>query len=158
MHESYLTYLDLLTELTGKLDQLTTLAQQKIEAVRRDDLSALDAVLKQEQVLSLSLRGLEQRRGTLTAQLNLGGVRLSGLPDRYPPELYPQAKQTAELLRRSYDLYHAAAQAARVTLETNLHELEKLIDSMGGAPEPGTPGYTPPAAEPPKNMKTDFRA
>ena len=62
METHYPGYLALLEELRGSLDQLTGLAKEKIAAVLKDDLLALDEVLKQEQALSLSLRGLEQRR------------------------------------------------------------------------------------------------
>lgn len=155
--DGHLEYLSLLEELAGQMDQLTQLARRKAEAVRRDDLLALDDVMKQEQALSLALRGQEQKRLRLLARLGLQDVPLSGLAGRYPAQLQPQARQTADALRRSYDLYKAAAEVARSTLEINLHQIEQLIAAAGGGPAHG-PGYEPPAAEPPKNMKTDFRA
>lgn len=157
MEELYLAYLTLLKDLTGCLGQLAELAKQKSAAVRRDDLLALDGVLKQEQALSLSLRGHEQKRLKLLKQLNLEQVPLSQLYEHYPAGLKARAKQTAEELRSSYNIYHASAEVARNTLECNLHELDKIVTSMGG-PQPEAGGYTPPQAEPPANMKTDFRA
>ena len=71
MEQRFLAYLDLLSQLSGHLERLTQLSQQKAEAVRRDDLLALDEALKQEQVLTLALRGLEQKRLTLLDQLGL---------------------------------------------------------------------------------------
>jgi len=153
-HEEYLALLD---EVGKNLDQLTQLAGQKNQAVRKDDLLALDEVMKQEQAISLALRGLEQHRLKLLEQLGLKGVPLAGLAGKYPAELRAQAKQTVENLRSRYDIYRAASQSARTTLEINLHELEKIIAAHGGGPSSGA-GYTPADVQPPSNMKTDFRA
>lgn len=157
MEDVYHAYLTLLGELNGDLDRLTELAHQKTDAIRNDDLIALDDVLKQEQVMSLSLRGLEQKRQKLLAQLGPEGVSLDDLFNQYPAEMQPQVKDTAEALQQSYKIYRSAADAARMSLECNLHEIEKFIEKAGGAPT-GAAGYPQPNAEPPKNMKTDFRA
>lgn len=157
MEELYLAYLALLGELSGSLDQLSGLAKQKNAAIRKDDLLALDQVLNQEQAMALALRGQEQKRTKLLRELGLEGVALSGLSERYPLQLKNQAKQAAERLRRSYDVYRCAAEVARTTLECNLHELDKIVAGMGGAPAERA-GYTPAEVAPPPNMKTDFRA
>lgn len=151
-------YLNLLRELSGCLDRLGELSEQKAQTVREDDLMAMDDVIKQEQVLSLSLRGLEQRRTKLLAQLGLSDVPLTQLPEKYPSELQSEAKQTVDALRSSYKIYRARAKMARNALELNLHQIEKIIAVSGAAPETPGAGYEPPGAEPPKNMKTDFRA
>lgn len=158
MSELHLSYLKLLRELTGSLDQLSGLAQRKINCVHESDLIALDEVLKQEQAMTLNLRGLEQRRLKLVSQLGLEGVGLAGLYTSYPDELQLQAKETAENLRQSYEVYRSCADAARSTLELNLHQIEKIIEQSGVDPAALGAGYEPPGVEPPRNMKTDFRA
>lgn len=155
--DGFHAYLDLLRELSGSLEQLAALARQKTAAVRRDDLMGLDAVLKQEQAMSLALRGLEQKRQTQLKGLGLEGTSLTQLPGSCPTELRTETKQVVETLRRNYEIYRTAAGVARDTLECNLHELEKLVEQMGGGRPEGA-GYAPPSVEPPKNMKTDFRA
>ena len=156
-HEAYL---NLLRELGSLLEQLAGLARQKSAVVRQDDLLALDEVLKQEQALGLNLRGLEQRRAKLVSQLGLEGTALSGLPSKCPPELEIETRQTVSDLQNSYQIYRSCADMARSTLELNLHQIEKLVVAAGGDPkdlESGV-GYTAPSVEPPRNMKTDFRA
>lgn len=157
MEAHYLSYLALLDELGDHLDRLSELARQKAAAVRQDDLAALNEVLKQEQAISLSLRGLEQKRLALFSQLGLDGVPLSGLADHCPPALKARAKESAEGLLQRYQIYHSASEVARNTLECNLHEIEKVISDLGGNPAEGV-GYTLPGVEPPQAMKTDFRA
>lgn len=156
-HNMYLSYLTLLDELSTLLESLIGLAREKIQAVRSDDLLAMDKILKQEQALTLSVRGLEQKRAKQLEELGLSKTRLSDLPGAYPKELQYQAKQTAERLRTQYDLYHDIAEMARTTLECNLHEIEKILTGMGKDPK-GGPGYAPANPEPPRKMKTDFRA
>lgn len=155
--DAHLSYLKLLKELGSTLDQLSELAKQKTNFVRQNDLLGLDEVLKQEQAMTLNLRGLELRRQKLVAQLGLNGVPLSALPEKYPDELEPRARQTAESLRQSYAIYRGCADMARNTLELNLHEIEKVITAAGIDPKTAA-GYEAPGVEPPKNMKTDFRA
>ncbi len=157
MDAPFLPYLQLLRELAGKLDQLGQYAQEKITAVGNDDLMALDEVLKKEQVMGLSLRGLEQKRKTLLDQLKLGDVPLSDLSKHYHESLAMEAKEAAEALRHSYRMYRSHADAARNSLELNLHQIEKVITAAGIDPVAGS-GYDAPGVEPPKNMKSDFRA
>lgn len=156
--DAYQSYLELLRELSGSLERLAQLAQDKAAAVRRDDLIGLDEVLKQEQAMTLNLRGLEQRRLKLAAQLGLTGTSLSDLPGRCPPELELQAGQTVGQLGRSYSVYRSCADMARNLLELNLHQIEKTIAAAGVDPAKPGAGYQSPGVEPPQNMKTDFRA
>ncbi len=147
-----------MSELGESLDRLSGLARQKQEHVRADDLIGLDEVLKQEQAMTLTLRGLEQRRLKLVSQLGLEGTGLDDLPEKFPDALRPEARQTVDAVRESYSLYRSCADAARNMLEVNLHEMERLIAASGAAPAAHGAGYQAPGVEPPKNMKTDFRA
>ncbi len=158
MSAPFSAYLDLLHDLSGYLDQLSELARQKVDVVRQDDLLALDEVLKQEQAMTLTLRGLEQRRVKLVKELGLEGTSLIDLPQKSPEELEDRARQTAEELRGSYKIYRSCADTARNTLELNLHQIEKLAAAAGTDPAVLGAGYEAPGVEPPKNMKTDFRA
>ncbi len=157
-HEGYLA---LLREVGGLLEKLAELARQKAAAVKQDDLLALDEVLKQEQALGLNLRGLELKRGKLVPQLGLDGTKLEDLPARFPPELEAEARETVRSVRGSYKVYRSCADLARTTLELNLHQIEKIVTAAGGDPKDldAGVGYAPAAGpEPPRNMKTDFRA
>ena len=158
MEAQFRSYFGVLRELSGTLDRLTPLAQQKAEAVRADDLLALDEVLKQEQALSLNLRGLELKRLKLAPQLGLEGVPLSELPERCPPPLADEARKTAAALRESYEIYRSYSDMARNTLELNLHQIDKFLTESGVDPKLAAQGYEAPPMEPPQKMKTDFRA
>ena len=158
METQFRAYFGVLRELGGVLDRLTPLALQKAEAARASDLTALDEVLKQEQALSLNLRGLELKRQKLVSQLGLEGVPLSALPERCPAELADDARKTAAGLRKSYEIYRSYSNLARSTLELNLHQIDKFLERSGVDPKLAVQGYEAPPTEPPQKMKTDFRA
>lgn len=159
MQELFSAYLTTLDGVSSDLDHLADLCRAQSDAVRKDDLNHLNEVMKQQQVVGLSLRGREQKRQKQALQLGLDGSRLSTLPQSVPKELLPRAQETVEHLRRSYENYSNAAQAARTTLEINLHEINKILTAHGVDPAQAA-SYAPDAsaAQPPSNMKTDFRA
>ncbi|MCI8436603.1 MAG: flagellar protein FlgN [Lawsonibacter sp.] len=143
-------YLKLLSGLSRTLEQLTKVEQDKKTAASQGDLAGVEDCMKQEQVLSLSLRGYDQRRDKMLASLGLQGVPLNQLEDHSPPDLMLETRRTVEELRRQYTLFQAASQAARNTLEINLREIERIM-----AVQAGDAGV---AEEKRKGHQTDFRA
>ena len=81
--------------------------------------------MKQEQVLSLSLRGFDQKREAALRDLGLEGVKLSGLVSRAPAEEELETRQVVEALQRQYEIFQAASLVARNALEVNLRVIER---------------------------------
>ena len=147
---SWQGYLKLLRDLTHTLEQLTRVEREKNEAAAAGDVQGVEACMKREQAMSMSLRGYDQKRDVMLAELGLAGVKLSGLADRAPEELRLETKAAAEELRRQYEIFQAASGAARNTLEVNLRAIERMqAVQAGDAAE---------AEETRKNHQTDFRA
>lgn len=119
-------YLKLMEKLGETLDQLTGLQKEKTAAVGRGDLNAVEECMKREQVISLSLRGMDQKREKMLAQLGLTGVRLRELEEKGPRETHMETRAAVERLRRKYELYQSAAEVARNTLECNLRAIENI--------------------------------
>ena len=125
-------YLSLMESLGKKLDELTELERTKIRAVGSSDLEELEACMKQEQVVSLSLRGMDQKRDKLLSALGIAGVRLRDMVEHAPDELKQETKEAAEQLRRKYELFQSASGVARNTLECNLHAIEQIQKAQEG--------------------------
>lgn len=136
MEEKFVSYFEFLRKLGGTLEQLTELARKKSAAARQDDLVAIDDCLRQEQALSMTLRGMDQKRETMLDDLGLSDVPLRDLPARCPEPLRAEAKRVSDELRAKFNIYTSAADVARTTLECNLHEIEKYIAAMGGGDAP----------------------
>lgn len=132
MEGLYEEYLKFLESLGQTLEQLTELAMEKADAVRKDDLVRLNACMNREQALSLALRSMDRKRETLLKQMGLEDVTLSGLAGRYPPALQARAREVAGRTQDQYRIYASAAEVAQTTLECNLHQIEKILAEQSG--------------------------
>ena len=132
-------YRALLESLTRTLEDLTAVEQQKTAAVSCGDLEAVDACMKREQVLSLSLRGADQKREKLVRQMGLSEVPLRDLLGHCPQEEYFATQDVVVKLQGQYKIF-PASQVARDTLECHLRAIEKIQkDYNGGEPLPEQP-------------------
>jgi len=143
-------YLKLMRNLTKTLTELTQVEREKHDAASQGNLAGVEECMKHEQVMSLTLRGYDQKRDAMLADLGLRGVTLSQLEEHSPDEFQLETKTVVEELRRQYKLFQAASQVARDTLEINLRGIEQLqTRQVGDAAE---------AEETRKHHQTDFRA
>ena len=147
---SWQDYLKLMRSLSKTLGDLTEEEHDKNAAAARGDLRGVEECMKREQVLSLTLRGYDQKRDSLLRDLGITGVRLSTLVDHSPEELRLETKAVAEELRRQYALFQTASEVARNTLECNLRAIERTQAVQAGDAVQ--------AEEQRKNHQTDFRA
>lgn len=156
MNNPFNEYLAILDQIRIELEHLSELEQQKVIAVRGNDLTALDQVIRQEQASSLAFRGLEHKQSTLLHTLGLQDTPLSSLAKNFPSQMRLEAKQVIEKLQTQYQIYRSCSEVARNTLECNLHEIDKIV-AKSVHPVEG-PGYESKSPDIPPKMKTDFRA
>ena len=128
--EDWQAYLKLINQLSDAMEQLSGVEEEKTAAVSRGDLGAVDACMKREQTLSLSLRGIDQKREAMLARMGLQGTALRDLEDSAPSELLMETKRAAETLRGRYKVFRAASQVARDTLEINLRAIERAMEAQ----------------------------
>ena len=145
------------TELRQELDHLTQLQQQNIEAVRAHDLEVLNGCMKQEQAVSLALRGLEQKREKLLEALGLSGVPLLELDRRCPPKYRGEVAQATDKVRKQYALLRSAQEAARTVVEKDLRAVNQELERRGLRSE-SDDSYQTPSSSPLRGMGADFRA
>ena len=145
---SWQDYLGLMSSLTRTLEELTQVEREKNDAASQGDLAGVEACMKREQVMSLSLRGLDQKREKLLDQLGMRGIPLRGIMDHCPDGAEEETARAADALRRQYAVFQSASEASRSTLEIHLHVIEELQKQANG-------GELSQDAPP---MKADFRA
>ena len=153
----YKDYLALLSELEQTMESLTKLQSRKIEAVRSHDLDELNECMKQEQAVSLSLRGMEHRRDKLLKELGMSGISIREMTVRCPAEHREATAAATEQLLRQYEQLHSAQEAARTVVEKDLRRVNRELEHQGVEIEPEA-GYQAPPGTPPNGMRTDFRA
>ena len=110
MTSEYSEYFSMLDALAHQLEELEQLQHKKIQAVRDHDLEVLNDCMKQEQAASLALRGLEQKRESLSRKLGLEKAPLSKVPEILPPEERALAQQKVEQLLRLWERSRSARQ------------------------------------------------
>lgn len=153
----YTAFFSYFAELERTLEGLIQLQDDKIKAARAHDLDALNECMKREQAVSLSLRGLEQKRDKLFQALDLAGVPLRELPRRCPPQYQGETASSVERLLKCYERLRSAQAAARALLEKDLHAINRALEERGVLPE-SEDGYNAPPSAPPSGLRTDFRA
>lgn len=153
----YQEYLDLLANLLQEVEHLTTIAQKKREALQEHDLDQLNDCIKQEQAISLSLRGLEQKREKILATLGYSQIALRDMPRHCPQEYEGETRNFAERLSRAYQVLQSIQTASRTMMEHDLRLIQKELESRGIDPEIDDNYQHMPGAQPPE-MRTDFRA
>ncbi|NBI67870.1 hypothetical protein D1646_13865 [Pseudoflavonifractor sp. 60] len=125
-------YLKLLRGLSKTLQELAQVEREKNAAASTGNLRGVEECMKREQVLSLSLRGCDQKRDKLLAQLGLTGVGLRDLERHSPEEHRLETKAVAEELRQQYEIFQTASKLARHTLEANLRAIERTQAVQAG--------------------------
>ncbi len=151
MSQVYEDYLQYLEDLADTLEQMAEVTKAKNKAARAGDLVTVESLMKKEQAFSMTLRGMDIKRDKMLAEMGLQGVPLSKLAENYPPELFDRARKTAEQVQNRYTVFRSASEAARVTMEIALHDIERMLPENQPAPRKDN-------EEPPPRMKTDFRA
>lgn len=152
MEPVYKQYLDYLGELSGLLERMTATANRKAAAARVGDLVQVESCMKEEQVYSLTLRSMDQRRDKMLKAMGLEGVKLSQLSSHYPEELRAEAAKAAGSALSRFEQYRSAANVAKTTMELALRDIERMFPENRPGPAVNA------AEEPPPRMKTDFRA
>ena len=68
---SWQDYLNFMKKLSRTLEELAQVEREKNDAVSEGNLSRVEECMKREQALSMSLRGLEQKRSRMLADFGV---------------------------------------------------------------------------------------
>ncbi len=135
MNDKFEGMIKLINELTDVLIKLADMQRQIVTSVREDDLGKLADYMKHEQVFSLTLRNIEQKRLKLQDELGLKEVKLSELPLKVEDEdVKIKIKNAADKLSAQYKIVRSTSDAARSILESNLRRVEQTMKKMGVDP------------------------
>ncbi len=151
----YSAYLSFLDDLLGQLLELTQVEKNKKSAVESHSLGTLNECIKQEQAISLALRGLEQRRKTILAQLGLQGYKMQEMPQNCPPEHAQQTKLMVEKIAQANADFTTAKKEAASIINRNLKIVETSLRQRGVVLDEEQEFDMPPM---PKKPNADFKA
>lgn len=147
-HEDWLAYLKLLQTIGEYLDDLEEIEREKITAINQGDLFTIDEIIKEEQVMAMTLRGIEQKRQKLLEPLDLPPGKLKDLALHLPDSLRSEGKRTIDQVQSKYKRYQTASELARKNLEVGLKQLESITGINTGYQKPVPKKEREPGREP----------
>lgn len=153
-YEQYLAFLE---ELLQELNQLTQVGKEKLMAVQNHELDTLNECIKQEQAISLTLRGLEQKRTKVLAAIGCENVPLSEMPRRCPENYRARTQELVDRLLTADQVLKSVQTPSRTIMERDLRAIRKELEARGVVQELEDNYQSAPPA-PGKGLRTDFRA
>ncbi len=135
MNDKFESMINLIDELTNVLVKLADMQRQVVAAVGEDNLEKLADCMKHEQVLSLTLRNIEQKRLKLQDELGFKEIKLSELPSKVKDaEMQIRIRNAANKLSAQYKIVKSTSETARSILEANLRRVEQTMRKIGVDP------------------------
>lgn len=135
MNDKFESMINLIDELTNVLVKLADMQRQVVAAVGEDNLEKLADCMKHEQVLSLTLRNIEQKRLKLQDELGFKEIKLSELPSKVRDvEMQIRIRNAANKLSAQYKIVKSTSETARSILEANLRRVEQTMKKIGVDP------------------------
>lgn len=129
----------LLDDFSKVFEQLTSLQQEKIQAVQQDDLQSLDHCMQREQALSLQIRGLQRKKDKTHEALGMQAVSLRQVPEHLSAEDRAQIEPAISHFQTAYEIYSSSATASRAVLETVLQEINHALEESKAPPQAKAP-------------------
>ncbi len=153
---NFKSFLNFLQSLNQEFLKLHSLQLKIIAAVKSHDLDTLNAHIKEEQALSLSLRGLEIKKKSLISEIGLAGVPLRELHNHCDPSLKDETLAIVTKLLNDYNTLEEVRKKSVAIIEKHLSIVNNGLINRGVVLET-TANYEI-APNKTENMRTDFRA
>lgn len=142
----YDKFYDYLVELLQSYTKLNELLTQKLSAIARFDITALDNIMKEEQVFVLISRGFDSSIQSYREKLSLKGDSLSAvieeMPSEYQPKfqgLFANLKSRLDEVKQLNERCQSLIEERIYTLERSIHQLDKSNTVSYGKPGAAKP-------------------
>ncbi len=135
-HDPFQEYRTVIQSLSALAVSITRTEEAKTAAVSNNRHELLDECIQEEQAFLLKLRGLEQHRIRLQAELGWDSLTLTQILDTASPEQTEALQPVFQELDRQLRRLQTAREAAEQILKVRLHEL-KVFSQTGTAYDNG---------------------
>lgn len=145
----YDKFYNYLNELLGNYSKLAVLLKQKLEALAKFDVGALDSIIKEEQVYVLISKSFDSHVQSYRDKLSLSGGSLSDVIEELPEDQKPRYREVFVKLKAKLEEVKILNEKCQLLIEERLYSIEKSIRHLdkSSAAVYGKPGakQTPPA-------------
>ena len=123
-------FIQTLDSLASLLDGVTAIEHKKAKAAAANTPALLDGYIREEQAAILKLRGLEQSRERLAADLGWKDMAFRQILEKASPEQRLELDPCFRRLERSLASLDRARDDAGRMIRVRLHELESVTDRL----------------------------
>lgn len=128
----------IIRDLIVLFEEHLPLEQRKLEAIQQDDVSGVEECMKQEQALTLKLKGLDRKRESIQKELGWEGKPFREIVDAVPAENRQELRKLFDQLTNIVTIFSETNKEAMTAMEVHLRDMQKVmkIKSHEGAYDP----------------------
>lgn len=120
----------LLIDHVGLFDELILCVEKKLDAIAANDVDALNNHMKEEQAYIMRLKGLDQKRERLLAEMGMSGKTFRELIANTTGDENSELTMIFEDLSSKVNELQSATDSAKKYIDIQLHSLESLLNSL----------------------------
>lgn len=122
----------LIQQFIALFDRMIPLEQSKLEVVSQNQVTRLEDIIKKEQAEIMALRGLEQKREKLQAELGWKDLTFQEILEHLPKEQQMEMKQLFDDLAGRVKSFQNITESSKTLMEINLHAINQMIARQAG--------------------------
>lgn len=141
----------LIQQFITLFDRMIPLEQSKLDAVSQNQITQLEEIIKKEQAEIMALRGLDQKREKLQAELGFKDLTFQEILKQLPEEQQMETKRLFDELASRVKSFQTITESSKTMMEVNLHAINQMIARQtggtqtygeDGSVQTGTPHFT----------------
>lgn len=126
----------IITELIQYFENLNTLENQKLEAIKKRDIFKMENYMKIEQAEVLKLRGLDKKREKIQADLSYDSLSFEQIISQLPSDQQQPLKSLYDQLQTEVALYKSISSTAKSIIESTLNRIDTTITDLKNKQNP----------------------
>ncbi|MDD3394534.1 MAG: flagellar export chaperone FlgN [Anaerotignum sp.] len=135
MTATILDFNSIVLSLIELIKELTSIERNKLKAVTANDLEALNACIKYEQVQGLKLKGLDKKREQIQASLGYENRTFKEIIPLLADEERKESKKLYSMLQQVTDEFNAVNSSVKTALDVNMHSINTALSKLGLNPD-----------------------
>lgn len=117
----------IIKDLIKLFEESLPLEEKKLQAIQTDDVAGVEECMKQEQALTLKLRGLDQKREAAQKELGWEDKSFREIIGAAPEEKKQELSDLFDQLDKAMTIFQDTNQNAMTAMEVHLRDIQKVI-------------------------------
>ncbi len=123
-------YKKILEEMTNVFHELTSIASVKLEAASKNRVTTVEECMKKEQPIVMKLRGIEQKREKLQAQLGYDGLAFREIIDTVGDGEKEELLPVYDGLSRAIQMFQKINDDVEQAIRLNLRDIDRALNKQ----------------------------